>query len=102
MIHASPTVDGASVCESFGRAPSYVLYDDGAKTLRVIENVGSEAEHGAGTGAIALLAAAGVRSIKAPHLGPKAAGAAAAAGISVEHVDAGTSLETLFAGAART
>ncbi|MBN1243482.1 MAG: hypothetical protein JXA15_12340 [Spirochaetales bacterium] len=101
MIHASPTIDGYTVCESFGRAPSYALYDDGTRSLRIIPNAGIHAEHGAGTGAIALLAASGVGSIKAPHLGPKAAGAAAAAGMKVDHVDAGTSFETLFPGAAR-
>lgn len=96
MIHASPTDDGSTVCESFGRAPSFTLYDDATKTLRVIANTGAEAEHGAGTGAIALLAAAGVGSIEAPHLGPKAAGAAAAAGMRVEHVDAGTGFDRLY------
>ena len=97
MKIAIPTDDGKTVGKVFGRAASFALYDTETENLIVLANEGKNAEHGAGTGAASFLAEQGVKTIAAPEVGPKAASALAAAGISVRTVEAGTDLRTTAA-----
>ncbi len=92
MKYAVPTGDGKTVSDVFGRAASFAIYDDADKAWKIVANGGINAEHGAGTGAVSFLAEQGVQAILAPELGPKAAAAAQAAGMTYRQVKTGLSL----------
>lgn len=73
----------AEVDERFGRAKGFFLVDSKSGATRFIQNASNEdAEHGAGTGAVQLLVNLGIDAVLAGRVGPKAADALAAAGIS--------------------
>ena len=97
MKYAVPTNDGKTVGNVFGRAVQFAIHDDADNSWTVVANGGINAEHGAGTGAVAFLAEKGVGMILAPELGPKAAGAAQAAGMTYKNVQAGIILSEALA-----
>ncbi len=77
-----PTLDDA-VDPRFGRAAGFVIVD-AAGQVRYLDNGGSQAmAHGAGIEATRRIAAAGARVLLSGVVGPKAAGALAAAGVAV-------------------
>lgn len=92
MKYALPTDDGKTVGKVFGRAKSFALYNDADSSYVIAANEGVNAEHGAGTGAVAFLVEKGVGVIIAPEVGPKAAAALFAAGIRIETIEAGRAL----------
>jgi len=94
MIIAIPTEDGRTVGPVFGRAKCYLIADGASR--EIVANSGIGAEHGAGTGAAALLAERGVGMVLAPELGPKAAAALASAGISAGKATAGADIEAVL------
>jgi predicted Fe-Mo cluster-binding NifX family protein len=98
MKYALPTDDGQTVSKVFGRAASFAIYDPDDSSYALKGNEGADSEHGAGTGAAAFLAKMGVGVVLAPEVGPKAAGALAQAGIGIESVAAGMSLDDAIAG----
>jgi len=98
MKYALPTDDGTTVGKVFGRAKSFAICDGSDLSFSLVDNGGADSEHGAGTGAAAFLADKGVDCVLAPEVGPKAAGALASAGISIESVAAGMALEVALAG----
>ena len=73
----------APVCPSFGRAPRFIVVDleDLGETL--LNNTAASGAHGAGTGAAALMAQAGVNAVISGRFGPKAFEALKAAGIDM-------------------
>ncbi len=93
MKYAIPTDDGATVGKVFGRAKSFAIYDNLDSKPRIVANSGGGAEHGAGTGATALLVEMGVGLVLAPEIGPKTADALKAAGIRVDRAAAGITLD---------
>lgn len=92
MKYALPTDDGKTVGKVFGRAMNFAIYDDMDSSLTIVENAGTSAEHGAGTGSAAFLAEKGVGAVFAPEVGPKAEAALQAAAIRIERADGGMEL----------
>lgn len=93
MKYALPTEDGTVVGKVFGRAGSFAIYDDADGSMTIMQNGGGGAEHGAGTGASALLVDKGIGAVIAPEVGPKAAGVLQAAGVAIGHAEPGTELK---------
>jgi predicted Fe-Mo cluster-binding NifX family protein len=93
MKYALPTDDGTTVGQTFGRAKSFAIHETTRPGFLIVPNEGANAEHGAGTGAIAFLAEKGVTLVLAPELGPKAATALKGAGMLYEATTSGLSLE---------
>lgn len=93
MKYALPTDDGTTVGKTFGRARSFAIHDEAKPGFSVFDNEGAQAEHGAGTGAVAFLAEKGVTTVLAPELGPKAAEALNLAGIAYIPTAAGQNLD---------
>ncbi len=91
MIRAIPTDDKQTVSKVFGRATYFALSRGAGAELEFLEGT-SNAEHGAGTGAAALLAGKGVTEVLGAEFGPKANEALMGAGIAITIVKAGTSL----------
>jgi predicted Fe-Mo cluster-binding NifX family protein len=98
MKCALPTDDGKTVSKVFGRAKNFAIYDNDGSITVIVANEGVASEQGAGTTAAAFLADMGVAIVLAPEVGPKAAGALAAAGISIESAAAGMALGDAVAG----
>lgn len=71
----------APVCQTFGRAPRFLLMDEETGGTEVIDNGAAEGAHGAGTGAAAMLARSGVEAVISGRFGPNAFAALTAAGI---------------------
>lgn len=71
----------AAVCQTFGRAPRFLLMDEDTDETKVIENDAAQGAHGAGTGAAAMLARSGVGAVISGRFGPNAFTALKAAGI---------------------
>lgn len=71
----------APVCQTFGRAPRFLLMNEDSGGTEVIENGAAEGAHGAGTGAAAMLARSGVEAVISGRFGPNAFAALKAAGI---------------------
>lgn len=88
---ALPTDDRKTLSEQFGRAKEFALYTSPDAAPTYIEG-GHAKEHGAGTASVSRLVEAGVTRVVAPHLGPKAEQALAAAGIVVIAGKPGTPL----------
>lgn len=101
MKYAIPTDDGKTVSSVFGRAKSFAIHDDQAPGWAILDNGGTNAEHGAGTGSASFLVEQGVGAIIALELGPKAAGALQAAGVRYVPTKAGISLDDALAAAKR-
>ncbi|HOJ04965.1 MAG TPA: NifB/NifX family molybdenum-iron cluster-binding protein [Bacteroidota bacterium] len=72
----------AEVDERFGRARGFALVDSESGAWRFVDNGTADAEHGAGTGAVRSLLQLGVAVLLAGRVGPKAAEALEAAGIT--------------------
>jgi len=85
-----PSLDDA-VDPRFGRAAGFVIVDT-ADTLRYLDNGDSQAmAHGAGIETARLLAEAGVKVVLSGAIGPKAAAALKASGVTgVEGMDGQT------------
>jgi predicted Fe-Mo cluster-binding NifX family protein len=67
------------VCQTFGRAPRFLVLDDETGLTEVIENTAAAGAHGAGTGAASLLARTGVGAVISGRFGPNAFAALEAA-----------------------
>ncbi len=98
MKYALPTDDGKTVSKVFGRAKNFAIYDTEDSSYAILENEGADSEHGAGTGAAAFLATMGVGSVVVPEVGPKAAETLEQAGIGIESLGTGISLDDAIAG----
>jgi predicted Fe-Mo cluster-binding NifX family protein len=80
----------AEVEERFGRAKGFFLIDSESGATRFIQNMANaDAEHGAGTGAVQMLVHLGIDAVLAGRVGPKAADALNAAGITYVALTAG-------------
>jgi predicted Fe-Mo cluster-binding NifX family protein len=73
-------------------AKQFAIYDSIDSSFFIVPNEGSNAEHGAGTGAAAFLAQKKIHAVIAPEVGPKAAQTLEAAGITIENVKPGIPL----------
>lgn len=73
----------ARVSGRFARAPWFLLVDSGTGEVEALLNPATAASHGAGAQAVQELARHDVSAVFAPRVGPKAAGALAAAGMAV-------------------
>jgi len=71
--------------QRFGRCSWFLISDDSGEVGEVLENMGKEDAHGAGTGVVKFLANHDVDTIVAPRLGPKAFQAIEAFGIKGWH-----------------
>ncbi len=71
----------APVCQTFGRAPRFLLLDEDTGKTEVIENTAAGGAHGAGTGTTAMLARSGVQAVISGRFGPNAFAALKAAAI---------------------
>lgn len=68
----------------FGRAQGFFIIDTETTQTSYLDNSANvEASHGAGTGAAATVAGAGVQVVLTPRVGPKAASVLEEAGIKV-------------------
>jgi predicted Fe-Mo cluster-binding NifX family protein len=80
--------------ERFGRAQGFFLIDSDNGNTRFLDNGGNvEAAHGAGTGTVHSLLKEGVGVVITGRVGPKAADALEAAGVTVVTAAEGTSVE---------
>lgn len=75
-----PILDGP-VCERFGRAPYFIVFDQ--EEYEIINNLGQDASSGAGVQAVQTLVSRGVTDVIAVKVGPKAERALRAAGIKL-------------------
>ena len=80
--------------ERFGRAQGFFIIDNDNGTTHYLDNTSSvDAAHGAGTGTVQSLLAEGVNAVVTGRVGPKAADALAAAGVTVVFAEAGCTIE---------
>jgi len=92
---AGDTLD-AQFDTRFGRAPKFIVYDLESDTYAVIDNTQNlQAAQGAGIQSAQHIEASGVQALVTGHVGPKAARAIFAAGITVYHAEAETVAEAL-------
>jgi predicted Fe-Mo cluster-binding NifX family protein len=83
-----------SVDERFGRADGFFLVNSEDGTARYLDNSSNvNADHGAGTGSVQTLLAEGVGVVITGRVGPKAAEALGAAGVTVVTTDATFTVE---------
>ncbi len=75
---SSSPVDGR-----FGRCKYFMLWDPENRQYESLSNIGPEAEHGAGTGAVQALVRNNVGIVISQRVGPKAYAALEVAGIKV-------------------
>ena len=92
----------AQVSQTFGRAPSFLIVDQGTKEFEIIENTVAQDAHGAGPGAASLLIRHGAKGAIAGRFGPNAFGALQGAGVQMyicgPDTTIATALERLEAG----
>ncbi len=81
VVTASGPSPDSPVDPRFGRAPYFVLYDDGE--YRVVENPASQAWGGAGIQAAQQVVSLGAKVVITGNVGPNAAQALRSAGIQV-------------------
>jgi predicted Fe-Mo cluster-binding NifX family protein len=62
----------APVCQTFGRAPWFVVVDDTTGGMTFVANTAASGAHGAGTGAASLMARHGVDAVISGRFGPNA------------------------------
>ncbi|HPE36057.1 MAG TPA: NifB/NifX family molybdenum-iron cluster-binding protein [Spirochaetales bacterium] len=91
-MKAIPTDDKSTVSKVFGRATWFALVKDGG--VEFLSGTSAN-EHGAGTGAVSLLADRGVDEVVAAEVGPKARDSLVAAGIAITLVRAGTPISDI-------
>lgn len=77
---SSPT---SSVDERFGRCAYFMIWDPDTKSYDTLSNSGTEAAHGAGTGATQALIQRNVGTVISQRVGPKAFVALEQAGIKM-------------------
>ncbi len=63
----------SSVCESFGRAPYFLIYDTETKEGTTIDNGAAESTGGAGIKAAQIILDQGIEALLTPRLGTNAA-----------------------------
>ena len=90
-----PTLD-AVPAERFGRAPYFVLVEDG-NLVEAIPNQEAQGSSGVGGRVVMQLVQKGVRRVVAPQFGPKAQTALDAAGIEALPLTGGPTLKELVA-----
>lgn len=79
------------VCESFGRAPYFIIYDSDKKDYEAIENIAAKAQGGAGIKAGQLVVDTGAKALITPRCGENAALVINKAGIKI-YKSEGTSI----------
>jgi predicted Fe-Mo cluster-binding NifX family protein len=80
----------------FGRAPRFLIYDDGGGTIETVDNTENmNAQQGAGIQAAQTLVDQGVGCLVTGHCGPKAYRVLQAAGIAVYTTQAKTIAQAL-------
>jgi predicted Fe-Mo cluster-binding NifX family protein len=89
----------AAVDPHFGRAERFLVLDvESGEVLEALDNEAAAAEHGAGTGAGALMGRLGVEAVVAGRFGPKAAEVLSRLGIAMyEAGDAATARDAVAA-----
>jgi predicted Fe-Mo cluster-binding NifX family protein len=71
----------SQVFPQFGRSPRFLLVDPVTRETEEIANTATEAEHGAGPAAVALLRQKGASAVISGRFGPRAQEALSAAGM---------------------
>ena len=83
----------SQIDERFGRCSHFMIWDPETKQYAPLSNSGTEAAHGAGTGAVQALLKNDVGLVISHRIGPKAFGALAQGGIKVFSGIAGKTVE---------
>ncbi len=82
-ICSTDTSPSSPVDERFGRCAFFIIWDPEAKEYSSLSNTGTEADHGAGTGAVQSLINKNVGLVLSQRVGPKAFAALEQAGIKI-------------------
>jgi predicted Fe-Mo cluster-binding NifX family protein len=82
LTATGPTLD-AELDQRFGRCPCFVVVDDGAASVEVVDNTCRELGSGAGIQAARIIVDHGISVVLTGRVGPHAAGALDGAGIRV-------------------
>ena len=82
-ICSTGSSSSSPVDERFGRCACFVIWDPEAKEYSSLSNTGTEAAHGAGTGAVQSLVNRNVELVLSQRVGPKAFVLIEQAGIKV-------------------
>ena len=64
--------ENAKMCERFGRAVYYAIYDADTDSYEFVTNPASDARGGAGVQAVQFLVSKDITAVVAPNLGPNA------------------------------
>ena len=82
-ICSNSSTPSSLVDERFGRCACFMIWDPETKQYESLSNTGTEAAHGAGTGAVQLLLQKNVGLVLSQRVGPKAFVALEQAGIKI-------------------
>jgi len=82
-ICATDSSPASPVDERFGRCACFMIWDPDTKSYDALSNSGSEAAHGAGTGATQALLQKNVGIVISQRVGPKAFTALEQAGVKI-------------------
>ena len=93
-ICSTGSTPSSLVDERFGRCACFMIWDPETKEYEMLSNSGTEAAHGAGTGAVQSLIQRNVGQIISQRVGPKAFTALEQTGIKMFTGVAGKTVET--------
>lgn len=95
VLTASSTSMDSLLCEHFGRAPYFLVYDLEHKKAEFITNDNSDASQGAGIQSAQNIIKTGARSLITGQCGPKASRVLGSAGIEIYNTDGKTLTECI-------
>ena len=87
----------SSVCESFGRAPYFLIYDTETKEGTMIDNGAAESTGGAGIKAAQIILDQGIEALLTPRLGTNAADVLKSAKVAIYKTMPGSVKENIDA-----
>ena len=87
----------SNVCESFGRAPYFLIYDTETKEGTTIDNTAAESTGGAGIKAAQIILDQGIEALLTPRLGTNAADVLKSAKVAIYKTMPGSVKENIDA-----